>query len=102
MEKSGDAPAVKKGGGRGNCYVFGSEGPFAHKHCGLCRSLEHWTRDCKERGAEKGAMLAKINLPANAEVGIVAATKGAARRDGKEELIRIRVRHSICPIHRPE
>ena len=30
-------------------------------------------------------MLDKIHLPANAEVGLVAATTGAARRDGKEK-----------------
>ena len=30
-------------------------------------------------------MLAKINVPANAEVGLVATTTGAARGDGKEE-----------------
>ena len=52
--------------------------------CGMCRSLEHQTCDCKEQGAEKGAMLANINVPANTEVGIVAATTGAARGDGKE------------------
>ena len=31
----------------------------------LCRSLEHWTRDCEERKVEKGAMLAEINVPAS-------------------------------------
>ena len=30
-------------------------------------------------------MLAKINVPANSDVGLVAATIGAARGDGKEE-----------------
>ena len=30
-------------------------------------------------------MLAKLNVPANAEVGPVAATTGAARGDGKEK-----------------
>ena len=85
MEISGDAPADKKGGGRGKCYVCGGQKHFAHKHCGLCRSLEHQTRDCVERGAEKRAMLAKINVPANAEVRLVAATTGVARGDGKGE-----------------
>ena len=47
---------------------------------------EHQTRSFEERGVSKGAMLVKINVPVNAEVG----------------LIRISVRHSICPIHRPE
>ena len=56
-----------------------------HKHCGLCRSLEHRTHDCEERGAEKGAMLAKINVPANTEVGLVAVTTGAVRGDDEEE-----------------
>ena len=83
-EESGDTPADKKGRGRGKCYVCGKEEHFAHKHCGLCKSLEHRTRDCEER-AEKGAMLAKINVPANAEVGLVAATIGAARGDRNEE-----------------
>ena len=38
-----------------------------------------------ERGAEKDTMQAKIDVPANAEVGLVAVTTGAARGDGKEE-----------------
>ena len=54
-------------------------------HCGLCRSLKHRTRDCEERGVEKGAMLAKINVPANSEVGLVAETIGTACGDGKDE-----------------
>ena len=33
----------------------------------------------------KGAKLAKINVPANAEVGLVAATRGETRGEGKEE-----------------
>ena len=85
MEKSGDAPADKKGGGRGKCYVCRNEENFAHKHCGLCRSLEHWTCGYEERGAEKGAMLAKKNVPASAEVGLVVAATRAAHGDGKEE-----------------
>ena len=68
-EKSGDAPADKKGRGRGKCYVCGSKEYFVNKYCGLCRRLEHRVRDCEERGAEKGAMLAKITLPANARWG---------------------------------
>ena len=85
IEKSGDAPADKKGGGKGKYYVCGSEEHFAHKHCGLCKSLEHRTSDCEERGAEKSAMLAKINVPANAERELVVTTTGVARGDGKEE-----------------
>ena len=79
IKKSGAFAADKKSGGRGKCYVCGSEEHLAHKHCGLCRSLEHRTRDCEERGAKKGAMLAKLNVPANSEVGLVAATVEAAR-----------------------
>ena len=48
IDKSGDAPADKKGGGRGKCYVCGSEENFARKYCGLCRSLEHRIRYCEE------------------------------------------------------
>ena len=54
-------------------------------HCGLSKSLEHRTRDCEERGAEKGAMLAKLTVPAVPEVRAVAAMVGAARGDRKEE-----------------
>ena len=85
IEKSGDALADKKSGGRRKSYICGSEEHFARKHCGLCRSQEHCTCGCEERGAEKGAMLATINMPANAKVGLVAATAGAAREDGKGE-----------------
>ena len=85
IEKSGDAPADQKGRGRGNCYVCGSEEHFAHEHCGLCRSLKYQTHDCGERGVEKGAKLAEIYVPAKSEVGLVAATTGAARGNGKEE-----------------
>ena len=56
-----------------------------HRHCGLCKSLEHRTRDCEERGAEKGAKLAKLTVPAVPEVSAVAAMVGAARDDRKEE-----------------
>ena len=54
-------------------------------HCDLCKSLEHRTRDCEERGAEKGAMLAKLTVPAVPEVRAVAAMVEAARSDRKEE-----------------
>ena len=47
--------------------------------------MEHRTRDCEEREAEKGAMMTKINVPANDEMTVVAATTGVARGDGKEE-----------------
>ena len=54
----------------GACYVYASEEHFGYKHCGLCRSLEHRSRDCEEREDEKGAMLAKMNIQANFEVGL--------------------------------
>ena len=84
IEKSRDATTDKKSGGRGKCYVCGSEEHFAFEYCGLCRSLEHRTRGFEERGADKGAMLAKITVLANPDVGLVAASIGAARGDGKE------------------
>ena len=73
------------GRGSGRCYICGSEENFAHRHCGLCKSLEHLARDCEERGAEKGAILEKLTLPAVPKVGAVAAMVGAARGDRKEE-----------------
>ena len=84
-ERSGAVDDKKEGGGSGTYYICGSEEHFAHKHCGLCKSLEHRTRDCEERGAEKGAMLAKLTVPAFPEVREVAAMVGAARGDRKEE-----------------
>ena len=48
IKKAGDAAVDKKDGGRGKCYVCGSEEYFAHKYCGLCRSLEHRTHGCEE------------------------------------------------------
>ena len=62
----------------------GVRSTLPHRHCGLCKSLEHRTRDCEECGAEKGAMLAKLTVPAVPEVRAVAATVGAARSDMKE------------------
>ena len=35
IEILGDAPTDKKGGGRGNGYVCGSEQHFAHIRCGM-------------------------------------------------------------------
>ena len=60
---------------------------------------ENRTCDCEGQGAEKGAVLAKTNVPANAEVGLVAATTGAARGDGKEEWDSDSGAslHSLCP-----
>ena len=84
-EKYGAADDRKEGGGSGRCYIFGSEEHLAHRHCGLCKSLEHRTRDCEEHGAEKGAMLAKLTVPVVPEVRAVAAMVGAARSDRKEE-----------------
>ena len=85
IEKSGDAAADKKSGGRGKCYVCGSKKHFAHKHCVSCRNREHRTRNYEKRGAKKGTMLAKMNATANFEVRMVAATVGAGRGHGKEE-----------------
>ena len=79
IEKSGDAAADKKVGDRGKCYVCGSEKHFVYKHCGLCRSLELRTREGEAREAAKGTMLAKMNVPASFEVGLVAATIEATR-----------------------
>ena len=84
-EKFGAADDRKEDGGSGRCYVCGSEEHLAHRHCGLCKSLEHRTRDYEERGAEKGAMLAKLTVPVVPEVRAVAAMVGAARSDRKEE-----------------
>ena len=84
-EKYGAADDRKEGGGSGRCYICGSEENLAHRHCGLCKSLEHRTRDCEEHGAEKGAMLAKLTVPVVPEVRAVAAMVGAARSDRKEE-----------------
>ena len=84
-EISGAAVDKKKGGVSGRCYICGSEDHFAHRHCGLCKSLEHRTRDCEKRGAEKGAILAKLTVPAVPEVRAMAAMVGTARGDKKEE-----------------
>ena len=84
-ETSGATDDRKEGGGSGRCYICGSEEHLAHRHCGLCKSLEHRTRDCEERGAEKGAMLAKLTVPVVPEVGEVTAMVGAARSVRKEE-----------------
>ena len=53
IEKSGDTPADQNDRVKGS--VCGGGEHFAHKHCGLCKRLEHRTHDCEERGAEKGA-----------------------------------------------
>ena len=82
---SGAADDKKKVGGSGSCYIYGSEEHLAHRHCGLCKSLEHRTRDCEEHGAEKGAMLVKLTVLAVPEMRTVAAMVGAARGDRKEE-----------------
>ena len=84
-EKSGAADDKKEGGGSGRCYICGSEEHLAHRYCGLWKSLEHRTRDCEKRGAEKGAILAKLTVPAVPEVRAVAAMVGVACSDRKEE-----------------
>ena len=84
-EKFGAADDKKECRGSGRCYTCGSEKHLAHRHCGLCKSLGHRTRDCEEHGAEKGAMLAKLTVPAVPEMRAVAAMVRAARSDRKEE-----------------
>ena len=84
-ETSGATDDKKKRGGSRRCYICGSEEHLAYRHCGLCKSLEHRTRDCEERGAEKGAMLAKLTVPAVPEARAGAAMMRAARDDRKEE-----------------
>ena len=42
-EKFGAADDKKKGGDGRKCYICGSEKLLAHRHCGLCKSLEHRT-----------------------------------------------------------
>ena len=84
-ETSGAADDKKKGGGSGRCYICESEEHLAHRHYGLCKSIEHRMGDCEERGDVKGAMLAKLIVPAVPEVRAVAAMVGAARGDRKEE-----------------
>ena len=83
--QSGAADDKKEGGGSGRFYICGSEEHLAHRHCGLCKSLEHRTRDCEKRGAKKGSMLAKPTVPVVPKVRAVAAMVGAARSDRKEE-----------------
>ena len=81
-ENSGAADDRKESG---RCYICGDEEHLAYRHCGLCKSLEHRTRDCEERGAEEGAMLAKLTVLVVPEVRAVAAMVEAARSDRKEE-----------------
>ena len=100
-EKSGAADD-KKGGGSGRYYICGSEEHLAHRHCGLYKSLEHRTRDCEERGAEKGAMLAKLTVPAVPEVRAVAAMVGAARGDRRKNRNHIPAPHFTCRTPAPE
>ena len=85
-EKSGAPDDKKKHGGSGRCYICGREKHLAHRYCVPCKSLEHRTRDCVERGAEKDAMLAKLTVSAVPEVQTVVAMVGAARDDRKKEL----------------
>ena len=77
-EKYGAADDKKKGGGSGRCYTCESREHLAHRHCGLCKSLEHRMRDCEKREAEKGAMLTKLTVPAVPEVRAVAVTVSGA------------------------
>ena len=78
-------PPTKRAEVGASGYICGDEELFAHGYCGFCGSLERRTRDCEERGAEKGPMLAKMKVPANCEVGLMAATIGAAHGDDEEQ-----------------
>lgn len=51
----------------------------------MCKRVEHSTRDCEEQGDENGAILAKLNVPANSEVGLMAVMIGAELGDGKDK-----------------
>ena len=101
-ENSGAADNKKEGRGSGRCYICGSGEHLAHTHCDLCKSLEHRTRDCEERGAEKNVIRAKLTMPAVPEVRSVAAMVGAARGDRKEEWESDSAPHSTCRTPAPE
>ena len=47
--------------------------------------VKHWTHECEERGADKGMMLAKLNVPAYSKVGPKVVMMRAARKGSKEE-----------------
>lgn len=64
------ADGNKKGACSGKCCICGSEIHLAHMHVGLCRGLEHRAQNCKELGAKKGVMRAKLTLPAGSDGGI--------------------------------
>ena len=100
---SGAADDKKEGGGSGRCYICGSEEHLAHRHCGLCKSLEHRTRDCEKLGADKCAMLAKLTVPAVPEVRAVAAMVRAARiAIGRQNGNQISAPHSTRRTPAPE
>ena len=84
-EKYGDVTADKEGGGKSKWYVYESPEHLVHKHYGLCKSREPQTHERRERGTEKDAMLTKLDVMANSEVGPMAAMMGAARGGSKEE-----------------
>lgn len=84
-KKSGAADNDKKGGSSSRCHICGSEKHLAHMNSDLCKIFEHRTRDCEECGAEKGAILAKLNVPVRSEDGEIAAMVGTARSDRKEK-----------------
>ena len=64
LKKQEMPPSTKRAEVRKSATSVGEE-HLARKHCGLCRSLEHRTRDCDKRGAQKGAVPAKLNVPGN-------------------------------------
>ena len=101
-EKSGTTDDRNEGGGSGRCYICGSEEHLAHRHCGLCKSLEHRTRDCEERGAEKSAMLAKLTVPVVPEVREVTAMVERLVALGRKNVSQIPAPHSTCRTPTPE
>ena len=52
-EKSRAADDKKKGGGSGRCYICGSKEHLAHRNGGLCKILEHRTRDVRSAELKK-------------------------------------------------
>ena len=52
-DKPGDAAADKAGGGKSKCFVCGSKESLVHKHCGLCKSLEHGLANVRSKGLRR-------------------------------------------------
>lgn len=84
-ENPGASDDDKKEERSGRSHIRGNEEHLARRHCRLWERLEHQTRDYEEREADRGAMLAKLNVPGNSEVGTMAERVGATRGDRKME-----------------